>query len=185
QGHDDEGQLEEIEEKGQQEGEHADENDEAPLTTGQVDQQVLYPEIAIDASETETEYGGAHQNEHHETRQRGRGLHGLPEQLPGEPATRNRHGQGTDCTPRPTLSRCGATDETTAEHEEDQEQRRDPVEGQPHRNLGKHAKSERPRYEGDDPRSHAPHQQHDNHPLVDRYGIVAAEVNLRAEIRYR
>src|SRR5690606_29893538 len=153
QGHDDEGQLEEIEEKGQQEGEHADENDEAPLTTGQVDQQVLYPEIAIDSSETETEYGGAHQNEYHETRQLGRGVHGLTQQLPGEPATRNRHGQGTDCTHRPTLCRCGDTDENSAQHEEDEEQRRDHDEGHPLGNLGKHAKSERPVYEGDDPRS--------------------------------
>src|SRR5690606_22152990 len=66
--HDDERQLEKIEEEGKQKRKDADKDDEAPFTARQVDKQVFHPEVAVDAAEAERENRGAHQDKHHETR---------------------------------------------------------------------------------------------------------------------
>ena len=71
--HDDEGDLEEVEEERQHEDQHVDDDEEARLAAGQRCQQVLDPDVAADAIERQREDARADQDEEHECRQlRGR-----------------------------------------------------------------------------------------------------------------
>ena len=68
-GIDDEGQLEEVEEEGQQEHQDVDDDEEADLAAGQRGQQVLDPEVAVDAVERQREDARADQDEDDEGRE--------------------------------------------------------------------------------------------------------------------
>ena len=64
--HDDEGELEEIEEEGEHEDEDVDDDQEADLAAGKADQQVLDPAMPVDAVESQREDARADQDEEHE-----------------------------------------------------------------------------------------------------------------------
>ena len=66
--HDDEGELEEVEEEGEEEDEEIDDDQEADLAAGQAGQQVLHPDVAVDAEEGQAEDARADQDEEHEGR---------------------------------------------------------------------------------------------------------------------
>ena len=83
---DDEGELEEIEEEGEHEHEGVDEDQEADLAAGQRGQQMLDPDVAVDAVEGQREHARADQDEDHESRQLGGRFGGLPDQIPAQPA---------------------------------------------------------------------------------------------------
>ena len=79
--HDDEGELEEVEEEGQEEDQDVDDDQEADLAARQRGQQVLDPDVAVDAVEGEREHARADQDEHHEGRQLGGGVQRLLDQV--------------------------------------------------------------------------------------------------------
>ena len=89
--HDDEGQFEEVQEKGQHEGQDADHDQESQLATWQVDQQMLDPQVAVDAAERQRKHRRAHQDEHHKTRELGGRVHGLLEQRQRQATSHERH----------------------------------------------------------------------------------------------
>ena len=64
--HDDEGQLEEVEEEGEEEDQDVDDDQEAELAARQAGQQVLDPDVAVDAVEGQAEDARADQDEDHE-----------------------------------------------------------------------------------------------------------------------
>src|SRR5713226_6135676 len=80
----DEGNLEKIEEEGEQEHEDVDEDKKADLPTGERDQKLLHPSVAVDAIEGQREHARADQDEHHESRKLGGRLGGLTRQVPAQ-----------------------------------------------------------------------------------------------------
>ena len=78
--HDDEGELEEIEEEGEHEDDGVDDDQEADLSAGQADQQVLHPFVPVDAIEGQREDARADQDEDDEGGELGRGLERLAQQ---------------------------------------------------------------------------------------------------------
>ena len=98
QGHDDESQLEKVEEESQYKDQNIDNDQEAELTARQIAQQVLHPYVSIHPLEHQAKAGRTNQDEHHKAGQLGGGSHGLAQQQPAEAATRHRHDDGAQCT---------------------------------------------------------------------------------------
>ena len=121
---DDEGDLEIVEEEGQEEHEHVDEHQEAEDAARQVRQHPFDPQIAIDAPEGEAEHRRADQDEHHHGRELERGVHPFLEQLPGEATVHDRERQGSDRPHRAALGGRGQAHQDGAEDHEDQHQGR-------------------------------------------------------------
>ena len=84
--HDDEGELEEVEEEGQEEDEEVDDDQEADLPARQAGQQVLDPEMAVDAEEGQAEDARADQDEEDEGGELGRRIERLADDGPVQPA---------------------------------------------------------------------------------------------------
>src|SRR5439155_4063892 len=80
--HDDEGELEEIKKEGEHEAQEIGDDEEAELTARQAEQEMLDPEIAVDAAENKTEDRRADEDEDDEGRQLRRRVHRLAQQLP-------------------------------------------------------------------------------------------------------
>ncbi len=78
---------------------HVDEDQEADLAAGQRGQQVLDPDVAVDAVEGQREHARADQDEDHEGRQLGRRFGRLPQQVPAQPPLEQR--QDDARRPRP------------------------------------------------------------------------------------
>jgi hypothetical protein len=93
--HDDEGQLEEIEEEGQQEDQNVHHDQEADLTAGQAAQQMLDPQVALDTVEGEREDPRTDQDHHHEGGQPRSALHRLLELRHVDAAAHHRQHQRT------------------------------------------------------------------------------------------
>src|SRR5260370_13547287 len=64
--HDDEGELEKIEEERQHENRQINDKEKPDLAAGEAGEQALHPEIAIDAAKHQAEHRRAHQDENHE-----------------------------------------------------------------------------------------------------------------------
>ena len=104
--HDDEGQLEEVEEEREEEHQDVDEDQEAGLAARQRRQQVLDPDVPVHAVEGEREDPRADQDEEHEGRElRGR-FGGLAHEIPVEavrvvvePALDRRQGSASRARP--------------------------------------------------------------------------------------
>ena len=126
---DDERELEEVEEEGEQEDQDVDDDQEAELAAGQVRQQMLDPDVAVDAVEGQAEHARADQDEHDEGGQLGGRVHRLAQQLERQAPARERHDQRAGRAHRAALGRRRHAEEDRAEHEEDQRQRRDQHEG--------------------------------------------------------
>ena len=127
--HDDERQLEEVEEKRQDEDDDIDDDQKTQLATGQVDQQLLDPDVPVDTIEGQAEHARADQDKHHERGQLGGRVHRLFEQLPRQPSASDRHDQRATRAHRATLGRRRDAEKDRAQHQEDQRQRRDQHEG--------------------------------------------------------
>ena len=129
--HDDERQLEEVEEERQQEYRCVDEDEEPIEPARQRGQQMLDPLVAVDAVERQRENPCADQDEQHERRQLGRPLQRLAHDGPVQPvgaivrpALEAGQRQRSEGPHRSALGRRGEADEDRAQHEEDQQQRR-------------------------------------------------------------
>ena len=103
--HDDERELEEVEEEGQQEEQDVDDDQEAELAARQAGQQVLDPHVAVDAAERQAEHGRADQDEEDEARQLHGRVHRLAHQLQVSRRLRERHHEGADRAHRAALGR--------------------------------------------------------------------------------
>src|SRR5690606_4030328 len=179
--HDDERQLEEVQEEGQHERQDADDDQEAPLAARDAGKQVLDPQVAADAAEGQAEHGRANQDEHHEARQLGGGIHGLAQQVQRQAAADQGHDDGAHGTHRPSFGRRGHADEDGAQHQEDEKQWRDHHEGDALGQSRQHAQLEHPVDDGDHKSSQAPQQQAEHHLFVDR--SVGLFEPLRQQIR--
>ena len=62
-------ELEEVEEEREHEDQDVDDDQEAELAAGQAGQQMLDPDVAVDAVERQAEHARADQDEHDERRQ--------------------------------------------------------------------------------------------------------------------
>ena len=127
--HHDEGDLEEVNEEAQRKHQDVHEDEEADLTPRQLVKQMFHPDVSIGRVESERKHGGADQDEHHENGKFGAVLQGLLEHGERETATDQRHDQGTQCAHGTALGRGGNAQKDGAEHQEDQQQRRDQHEG--------------------------------------------------------
>ena len=134
--HDDEGQLEKVEEECQQEHHDVDEDQEANLATRQRRQQMLDPDVTVHAVKRQREDTSADENEDHERRELGRCFHGRTQKgdvetlgVVVEPTLEHRQQDRAGGSHRATFSGRGDTDKDRAQYEEDQEQRRHHYEG--------------------------------------------------------
>src|SRR6267143_150135 len=123
--HDDERQLEEIEEEREQEGKDVHDDEKADLAAGQAGEQVLDPQDAVHAAEREAEYGRADQDEHHERSQLGGRVHGLLEQRPAQAPVDERQRQRAGGAHRAALGRRRDAEEDGSQYQEDERERRD------------------------------------------------------------
>src|SRR5699024_9786742 len=176
-----EGEFEEVQEKGQQEGEDADDNKKTPLPTRDANEQVLDPEITVDAAKAQAENGGAHENEHHKTRQLGGGVHGLTQQCQAETATGDGHDKGPDGPHGATFGGRGQADEDGPQHQKDQKQGRNHDKGDAFGNGRQQPQAGIAVDKRHDPRRHAPYEQRDHNPFVNRHLGVRTEIMLGAE----
>ena len=92
---------------------------------GRFDEQVLDPDVAVDAVERQAEHARADQDEHDERGELGRRVHRLLQELPRQPPARERHDQCAGRAHRAAFGRRGHAQEDRAQHEEDQRQHRD------------------------------------------------------------
>ncbi len=123
--HDDEGELEEIEKEGEDEDEDVDDDEEAELTAGQAGEQLLDPQVSVDAEESEAEDARSDEDEEHEGRQLGGRIERLTQHRPVESALDRRQNQRTDGAHGTTFGGRRQADEDGAEDKEDEHQRRD------------------------------------------------------------
>src|SRR5450432_3223960 len=72
---DDEREFKEVEEECQDENQDIDDDEEAELATRQAGEQMLDPDVTVDAIERQAEDARTHQYEDNERRQFGRGIH--------------------------------------------------------------------------------------------------------------
>ncbi|MDT4849594.1 hypothetical protein FQZ97_837200 [compost metagenome] len=129
--HHDERQLEVVEEERQEEDQHVHCDQEAHRAAGQRGQQVLDPDRAIGGLEHQAEHRCADQDEHHEARQpRGRAQR-LLEQREAHATAHPGHHQRAHGTHGAAFGGRGHAQEDGAQHQEDQQQRRDQHEGDP------------------------------------------------------
>ncbi len=111
-------ELEVVEEEGQQED--ADDQTRKPfLAAGQVAQQVLDPQVALDAVEGQREDPRADQDHHHEGGQPGGALHGLLEQLHVDAPAHDRQRQRAAGPHGTAFGRRGDAQEDGARRQED------------------------------------------------------------------
>ena len=161
--HDDERKLEVIEKEGQHEDQDIDDDQEAELAAGQVDKQVLDPQVAVDVVEGQRENAGADQDEHNERGQFCCAFHGLLEQLEIEPSACQRHQQGAGGAHGTAFGRGRDAEEDGAQHEEDQAQRRNQDEGDLFRHLRQQTQLQGLVDNGQDERhENADHRAHDD-----------------------
>ncbi len=117
---DDEGDLEKIEEEGQEEHEDVDEHQEADDAAGQPGEHVFDPARAVHALEHQAEAGRADQDEHHHRGDaHGRG-HALLDQRPGQPAVQRGQHHGAHRAHGAGFGRRGEAEADGPEHQEDQ-----------------------------------------------------------------
>ena len=121
---DDEGQLEEIEKERQQKDHEVDDDQKAELAAGQAGQQVLDPEIAVDAAEGSVKTEAPTRMKITKADSLRRRIHRLTQQRPAQPALRERHDQRAGGAHRAALGRGRDADEDRAEHQKDQRQGR-------------------------------------------------------------
>ena len=140
--HDDEGQLEVVQEERQEEDQHVHEDQEADRSARQVGQQAFHPQRAVHALEHQAEHGGTDQDEHHEGGQLGGGFQCLLQLHEGQAALDPAHDQGTDGTHGTAFGRRGHAQEDRAQHQEDQQQRRDQHKGDALGQLGQQVELE-------------------------------------------
>ena len=131
QGHQDEGDLEEVDEKAQKEDDKVDEDQETELAARQLVEQMLHPELTVDGSKGEAEDGRADEDEQDKSGQARRRLQGMLEQPQIEFAAGQGHDQGPGGPHSPALGRRRDPEENGPQHQEDQDQRRDQDEGHP------------------------------------------------------
>ena len=90
----------------------------------QAGEQVLDPQVAVDAAEGEAEHRRADQDEHHEGGQLGGRVHRLAHQRPAQAPVDEREHQRAGRAHGAAFGRRRDAEEDRAEHEEDQRQRR-------------------------------------------------------------
>jgi hypothetical protein len=123
--HDDKGDLEEIEEEGEEKHHQIDEDEKARDAARQRYEQFLDPTVPVDAIESKRKGARAEQNKYDEGRKLGRRLCCLPHEIESQAPLRDRE---QECAGRAHGAAFGGgreADEDRAEHEEDQHQRRD------------------------------------------------------------
>ena len=96
---------------------------------GRLGEQVLDPDVAVDAVERQAEHAGADQDEDDESRELRRRVHRLLEQRQRQPPPRERHDQRAAGAHRAAFGRRRDAEEDRAQHEEDERKRRDQHEG--------------------------------------------------------
>src|SRR6185295_17841067 len=121
---DDERKLEEVEKERQQEDQAIDDDQESQLAARQVQQQLLDPDVAVDAVEGQAENARADEDEHDERRKLGRRVHRLAKEFPAQSPAHQRHDQRPARAHRAALGRRGDAEENRAEDEKDQRERR-------------------------------------------------------------
>ena len=114
--HDDEGQLEVIQEERQEEDQHVHEDQEADRAARQVGQQAFHPQRAIHALEHQAEHGGTDQDEHHEGGQLGGGFQRLAQLCKRQATLDPAHDQRTHGTHGTAFGRRGHAQEDRAQH---------------------------------------------------------------------
>ena len=123
--HDDEGQFEEIEEEGEEEHQNVHDDQEADFAAWQRHQQVLDPQVTVDAVERQREHACADQDEQDEARKPCGGGQRLANDIEVQPPLGGGHDKGADRTHRASLGWRRDAKKNGAENEEDQRQRRD------------------------------------------------------------
>src|SRR5574340_457282 len=122
--HRDEGDLEEIEEERQHEHHQVDDDEEAEHAAGQLVEQVLDPDVPIQAPEHQGENGRADEDEDDEGGQPRGAVHRLGQLQARQPPARQRQQQRAGRAHRPAFGGGGDAEEDGAEHQEDQYKRR-------------------------------------------------------------
>ena len=124
-GHDDEGDFEEIQKAAQNEQDDIDDDQKANLTTRHRCQQMFDPDMAVDAVKRQRKHPRTNQDEHNKRRQpRGRGQRTLQHIQP-QPPLGGCHDQRTDGPHGASLGGRGKADKDRAQHQKDQGQGRD------------------------------------------------------------
>jgi hypothetical protein len=121
---DDEGQLEEVEEEGQDEDQDIHDDQEADRSAGQPQEEVLDPLIAVDAVEAKAEDARAHQDEDDEGRELCGHVHRLAQQGEVQASIGERQEHRAGGSHRSAFGRSREADEDRAQHQEDQRQGR-------------------------------------------------------------
>ena len=122
--HDDEGDLEEVDEAAEHEDQQVDRQQEAPHAAGKAEEQLLHPDMAVDAIEGEREDAAADEDEDDEAGEPRRRLQRIAERREVDAAA--RHGERQRAR-RPHGAALGGrrdAEEDGAQHQEDEGQRR-------------------------------------------------------------
>ena len=118
---DDEGDLEEVDEEPEDEDREIRDDQQADLAARQAGQQVLDPDVAVQAPEHEREGGRADEQEDDHRGQLRRRVHRLLDCLHRQPPARQRQDDGADGAQGPRLGRRRDTGEDAAQNDQDQD----------------------------------------------------------------